>query len=158
MSPDGQVEETQLVHETDNGTYYCSKRVKGSNQYERVVVKRSQVYELTRRYRRNKANPSLVHMIASVQGKDKNQMEKFFVSSYKLDIENDENLDECFVVPRHGNSSKPLACPYYRTDKSVLENASFALDVGKNCDSIYREYSSSSMNSVSEELRNPKQV
>ena len=69
-----------------------------------------------------------------------------------------ENFEENFKVPRHGNALKPTAGPYYRTDKNVSEQAAASLKENKSCAAVYENLASSSLFSVSSELRNPRQV
>ena len=62
---------------------------------------------------------------------------------YKVDNKDGaaEDLENSFVVPRHGNASKPLAGPYYRTDQSVLKEITKNLEEGRSCDSTYKKFS-----------------
>ena len=61
----GKIKSSKMVH-VENDRFYYRERVKGKNQYEKVFVDKERVYQLTRRYHRNKANPSLTHTVAYV--------------------------------------------------------------------------------------------
>ena len=125
----------------------------------KTYVDDGSVYELTRIYRKNKANPELVHMIVTVRKKNKKDSEKYYITSYRVSsTESQENFKENFKVPRHGNALKPTAASYYRTDKKVLEQAAASLTENKSCAAVYENLASLSLSSVSSELCNPKQV
>ena len=125
----------------------------------KTYVDDGSVCELTRIYRKNKANPEFVHMIVTVRKKNKKDSEKYYITSYRVNsTESQENFEENFKVPRHGNALKPTAASYYRTDKKVSEQAAASLKENKSCTAVYENLASSSLSSVSSELRNPKQV
>ncbi len=85
------------------------------------------------------------------------KIEKYYISSYRIDGIGD--LDNDFVVPRHGNATKPIATGYYRTDAKIIKEATSKLNKKMSADAVYKSLSSAQgSSSVSEELRNPRQV
>ena len=76
---DGLVDTTKTVRYDENGSLYYNTRVtgkRGKTEYVKTYVDDGSVYELTRIYRKNKANPELVHMIVTVRKKNKKDSEK----------------------------------------------------------------------------------
>ena len=159
---DGLVDTTKTVQYNENGSLYYNTRVtgkQGKTSYVKTYVDDGSVYELTRIYRKNKANPELVHMIVTVRKKKNKDSEKYYVTSYRVSsTESQENFEENFKVPKHGNALKPTAASYCRTDKKVLEQAAASLTENKSCAAVYENLALSSLSSVSSELCNPKQV
>ena len=156
---EGSIDYAKLVRE-ENGCLFYNERIsgKGKTEYIRNHVEDKDVYELTRSYRRNKANYQLTHIIITVRQKDKKDAEKYYVSSYRVDSSEDPDEFEInFKIPRHGNAVKPTAATYFRTDKSVLEKAALLLKE-KSPNAVYESLSQPSTHSVSEELRKPRQV
>ena len=64
-----------------------------------------------------------------------------------------------FFFPRHGNATKSTASAYYRTDDKVLKKIKENISMGKPCRQIYEDLKDTTdIKSVSEEVRNPKQI
>eukprot|EP00112_Aurelia_sp_Birch-Aquarium-sp1_P016153 Seg3637.1 transcript_id=Seg3637.1/GoldUCD/mRNA.D3Y31 product="hypothetical protein" protein_id=Seg3637.1/GoldUCD/D3Y31 len=161
FSSAGNIEQTKLAKQSEDGSFYYNHRTSGHSKpcYEKQYVPEAHVYELCRTYRKNKANPALTHMIVTARRKDKKDIEKHYVSSYRVHGEYGETLEENFIMPRHGNATRPTAAKYFRTEKKVLKAAASALERKMSADAVYKSLSTSEGgSSVSAELRNPRQV
>ena len=161
FEPDHSIKETKSVTQHKDGSLYYCQRVQGESRttYNKMLVPDSFVYELQRTYRRNKANPALQHMIATVRRKDKKTPEDFYISSYRLDATVDEvEFDDSFKTPRHGNAMKPTAANYYRANNELMLSVENALEKRMSCDQMYNSYSRTSVATVSADVRNPRQI
>ncbi len=156
----GWIKKTRTVSRDKDGTLFYCLRAEGrkGTVYDRVVVPNHDVYELTRTYRKNKANPALQHMIVTARRKDKKEPEQFYISSYRLDVNIDgQEFEEAFKLPSHGNATKPAAASYFRTDTNVLRSVKSCLQQKMSCEEVYKLHSNT-CDTVSGELRNPRQV
>ena len=61
---------------------------------------------------------------------------------------------EAFVMPCHGNASKPAAKTYYRTDPEVLRVIKSNIEEDKLSCEIYENINTATANSASMEVRN----
>jgi len=142
------------AHKSENGAWYVN--VKASKGYKRKYVSERNVYELTRLYRTSKNNPDFSRTIAFVQECNENEPKPFYLVMYRW--ARDDQGPRDFVLPRHGNASRPTTNAYYRQDPKIFSEIDSMLEKGMSTDSIYSSISQQKEATVSQTVTGPKVI
>ncbi|KAK3751279.1 hypothetical protein QZH41_002728 [Actinostola sp. cb2023] len=121
----------RTIH-TENGSFYANVKASSAKGYRKDFVPKEEVYELTRYYKTNKANPSFSRLIASVRSATETEPKPWYLVLYKWTGGQKE-----FIMQRHGNASKPTASAYFRKDPQVSQEIDEYLEQGLAVDTIY---------------------
>ena len=105
----------RTVYLGNNCDWYL--RAKEWKDYVKKFVSEKDIVELTRYYRVSKHSKWFSWTFATVRKYLKKDVEHFYLVIYKWSGGADEN----FILPRHGNSSKPSSGSYFNTDLSVAK-------------------------------------
>ena len=130
----------------------CYVRAKESKDYAKEFISEKDIVELTRYYCVSKHNKSFSRTFATVQKYLKKNVEPFYLVLYKWS----EGADQNFILPRHGNSSKPSSGSYVKTDPSVAKKVNALLNDGKFTDQVYAKLSKENTLTFSETITSPK--
>ena len=154
LGENGEIKSASPCRKDNNGRLFINKR--SGRRYIKENVDSSDVYELTRTYRHRKANQGFVHILVTAKRYGHPRPLKYYISMYRWEKQGNE---ENFFVPRHGNTTKSTFSAYYRADDKVLKKIKENISMGKPCSQIYEDLKDTTdIKSVSEEVRNPKQI
>jgi len=142
----------RTIH-TKNGSFYANVKASSAKGYRKDFVPKEEVYELTRYYKTNKANPSFSRLIASVRSATETEPKPWYLVLYKWTGGQKE-----FIMQRHGNASKPTASAYFRKDPQVSQEIDEYLEQGLADDTIYSAMSRKACETVSETIADPKMI
>ena len=77
---------------------------------------------------------------------------------YKTTSQEEDAVAPPFIMPRHGNTTNPGACTYYRQNSSVKKTIDKCINLGQSNDRIYIDLGSKEKNSLSKTVRMPKVI
>lgn len=115
-----------------------------------------ETFELTRLYRTSKNNPDFSRTIAFVRECNKNEPKPFYLVMYRW-ARVDQGPGD-FVLPRHGNASRPTTSAYYRRDSKIFTQIDGMLEKGMSTDGIYSNISKQKEATVSQTVTGPKVI
>ena len=141
---------SRTVH-LENGVFFANR--KAAKGYKKDYVPTEEVYELTRYYKTNKANPSFSRTFVTVKAVNEREPKPWYLVMYKWAGGTKE-----FILQRHGNAMKPTASAYFRKDPVVSETIDEYLDQGLSVDNIYATMSKQVCQTVSETISGPKMI
>lgn len=141
---------SRTVH-LENGVFFDNR--KAAKGYKKDYVPTEEVYELTRYYKTNKANPSFSRTFVTVKAVNEREPKPWYLVLYKWAGGTKE-----FILQHHGNAMKPTASAYFRKDPVVSEVIDEYLDQGLSVDNIYATMSKQVCQTVSETISGPKMI
>lgn len=139
---------------SENGVYYVNDR-RGA-KYMKRTVQSCDVYELTRMYRQSKNNPKFMQTIASLRKADSSKPLQYYLLTYRW-MDNEEHDENDFILPRHGNATKPHAGVYYKQNPELKKKALSKIENGDSSAKVYRDLVIEAK-VPSEEPRDPKYI
>lgn len=142
------------VHKTENGAWYL--KVKEAKMYTRRYIPESEVYELTRLYRTSKSNPDFSRTIATIRACNEHEPKPHYLVMYRWAGE--DQGPEDFVLPRHGNATRPTTNAYYRKDPKLLKEIDHMLEMGMSTDRVYSTIAKKKEETVSQTVTGPKVI
>lgn len=137
----------RTAHKNENGVWYVNER--WHKGYKDKYVPEHEVYEMSRQYHSSKHNPTFTRTIITIMTKQEIMIDYYTWSSAKKGP---------FIVPRHGNASKPQASQYYRKDPLLSHEVDKQLASGLSTDQVYNNLSKARAETVSETISGPKFV
>ena len=145
---------SSTTHRGENCTWYV--KVKDGKSYKRQYVNQNEVYELTRMYKRSKYNPDFLRTIVSVRACEEKDPKPYYLVIYRW---TKEGLGpENFVLPRHGNATRPTTSAYYRKDPKLLAEIDGFLEKGMSTDRVYSTIANRKEDTVSQTVCGPKMI
>jgi len=117
-------------------------------------VPEHEVYEMSRQYHSSKHNPTFTRTIITIRCMTKQEINPFYTIIYKWS----SAKKGLFIVPHHGNASKPQSSQYYRKDPSLSHEVDKQLASGLSTDQVYNNLSKARAETVSETISEPKFV
>ena len=143
---------SQTAHKNEDGTWYINERV--SKEYSKRIVPKSQVYEITRFYRTSKNNPDFSRLTATVRACNEIEMKPYYLIMYRWPGDKQKE----FIVPRHGNATKPTTNAYYWRDPCVFTETDDMITEAMSTERIYSTMANKSSETVSETVNSPKVI
>ena len=143
---------SRTAHKNENGPWYVN--MKSSKGYNKVYVPEHEIYEVTRHYYTRKNNLGFSCTIATVKAQVENDPKPFYMIIYKW--ADGANYD--FVLPHHGNASKPASGSYFRKDLSLFAELDDMLNRGLSTDQVYCSPSKQQNSTMSVAISSPKVV
>ena len=114
------------------------------------------IYELTCLYRTSKSNPDFSRTTAFVRACNEKEPKPYYLVMYCWARENQGPED--FVLPRHGNATRPTTSSYYRKDPTLLTQIDSMMKMGMSTDRIYSNLTKKKEDTVSETVPGPKVI
>ena len=142
------------VHKSENGTWY--KKVKDGKTYKRQYVCQSDVYELTRMYRKSKYNPDFNRTIVTVRACDEKELKPYYLVIYRWAREDMGPKD--FVLFRHGNATRSSTNAYFRKDPKLFLEIDGTLEEGLSTDIVYNTIAKRKEETVSQTVSGAKMI
>ena len=127
-------------------------RAKEGKDYVKEFLSKKETVELTKYYRVSKQNKLFSRTFTTVQKYLKKDVETFYLVIYKWSGGADEN----FILPCHGNSSKPSSSSYFKTKPFVVKKVDDLLNDRKSTDQVYTKLSKENTCTISEPITSPK--
>ena len=143
---------SRTAHKNENGVWYIN--AKSSKGYNKVYVPESEIYGLTGMYHVSKNNRKFSRTIVTVKAESKSDINPFYVVIYQWSADADTD----FVLPRHGNATKPVSGPYFRKDPHLFEEIDNMLDKGLSTNQVYSTMSKMETSTMSETVAGPKVI
>ena len=122
-------------------------RAKEGKDYVKEFASKKETVKLTILYRVSKQNKLFSRTFITVQKYLKKEVEPFYLVIYKWSGGADQN----FILPCHGNSSKPSSGSYFKTKPFVDD----LLNDRKSTDPVYAKLSKESTCTISETITSP---
>ena len=124
--------------------------------YTRRYIPESEVYELTRLYRTSKSNPDFSRPIATIRACNEHEPKPHYLVMYRWAGE--DHGPEDFVLPRHGNATRPTTNAYYRKDPKLLTEIDHMLEMGMSTDRVYSTIAKKKEETASQTVTGPKVI
>ena len=107
-------------------------------------------------YKRSKCNPDFLRTIVSVQACEEKDPKPYYLVIYRW---TKEGLGpENFVLPQHGNATRPTTSAYYRKDPKLLAEIDGFLEKGMSTDQVYSTIANRKEATVSQTVCGPKMI
>ena len=143
---------SKTAHKNENGVWYVN--VRNSKGYIKETVPEKEVFELKREYHTSMNNPEFSRTIVTVKEVTEKDPRPFYFVMYKWC----DGVAREFILPRHGNASKPTSSQYFRKDPKLFGEVDGMLKQGLSTDQVYSGIARKKTDTVSEIISSPKLI